>query len=286
MTRTLLVAVPALFVAAPAAAHDLFLLPAVHADEAPREIELRLLVGDHFAPEEERGFRGSTLARFELVTARGRRDLSQGDDGPPPFARVEVGAGGQLFAIDRRPILTELEAERFDAYLEHEGLSHILAARRAPGASGPGRERYTRYLKSFVQIGARRDGAFRRVLGQRLELVPLDDPSSLREGANLRVRLLFEGRPLADQPVTAYRRNGDDVATTVVRTDPRGEAVFTIDRAGTWLLRTVHMRACERCEDADWESFWGALTFGVCASSGTCAAIAMLPSGTSRVVAR
>ena len=36
-----------------------------------------------------------------------------------------------------------------------------------------------------------------------------------------------------------------------------------IDHAGEWIVRLVYLRRCEEPEEADWESFWSAMTFGV-----------------------
>jgi hypothetical protein len=36
-----------------------------------------------------------------------------------------------------------------------------------------------------------------------------------------------------------------------------------IDHSGEWIVRLVHLRRCSEPKEADWESFWAALTFGV-----------------------
>jgi hypothetical protein len=46
-------------------------------------------------------------------------------------------------------------------------------------------------------------------------------------------------------------------------TGVNGVATFKIDKPGLWIVRLVTMRRCAKdCGEADWESLWGALTFG------------------------
>jgi hypothetical protein len=43
----------------------------------------------------------------------------------------------------------------------------------------------------------------------------------------------------------------------------------TLDHSGEWLIRLVHMRRCAAdCAEIDWESFWGAYSFGMSEQSG------------------
>jgi hypothetical protein len=76
------------------------------------------------------------------------------------------------------------------------------------------------------------------------------------------VRVLFEGKPLAGAKLTGHCRSAGKVSTQSHRTANDGRAVIKLDRSGDWLLRLVHMRPY-RGEDADWESWWGSLTFRV-----------------------
>jgi hypothetical protein len=47
-------------------------------------------------------------------------------------------------------------------------------------------------------------------------------------------------------------------------TDKMGQITMKIDRNGSWLVRLVNMQRCQTdCGEADWESFWGAISFGV-----------------------
>lgn len=90
----------------------------------------------------------------------------------------------------------------------------------------------------------------------------------LRPGQDLVVRVQFHGVPLANARLEAFSRDGSDVRAAEYLTDAGGRIRVRIDRSGVWLLRMVHMIRCEKCDDADWESFWASYTFATANASG------------------
>ncbi len=80
-------------------------------------------------------------------------------------------------------------------------------------------------------------------------------------GGALKVRLLFEGKPLPNTALFALRKIGDKVTEQRLMTAADGTAEVRLTDKGTWMLRLVHMRRCAGRADADWESFWTSLTF-------------------------
>lgn len=254
--RGFLFFVASCLMAAPALAHDFILLP--EPGSSPGAVALRLLVHDGETLGDERAFVAPRVAGLFALSAQGRRTLTA-QDGQRPFATAQgLRPGGHWLAVDRVPIDIELEAERFDGYLRHEGLAPIVEERRRRGESDrPGRERYTRHLKAFVQVGERPDRLGCRALGQELEVVLRHDPATLRVGHRVRLELRHRGRPLAGHPLDAG--SPDDPHGQRVITDARGRAEVELREAGPLVLRSVVMERCADCgEDADWRSWWTA----------------------------
>ncbi|MBK7802706.1 MAG: hypothetical protein IPJ55_08545 [Chloracidobacterium sp.] len=80
----------------------------------------------------------------------------------------------------------------------------------------------------------------------------------------MQFQVFFGGAPLASKAVFADNRDGDTVSTRKMVSDKDGKVEVKVDGKGIWLIRLVYMQRCSKsCGDADWESFWGALTFGV-----------------------
>lgn len=257
----------ALLSSSSASAHDYWLEFSPQAPAAGDRLALTLWVGEDFAAEAEKAMQRARTVALRQITALGELDLlAQADDGATPFLTVHLGGtGGYLFGVERDLARIELPPLKFNRYLRHEGLDRALVARKRAGERfQPARERYTRYLKSFVRVGDAVDGVSTRVLGHRLEIVPERDLAAVRPGDRVTLRLQFEGRPLAGVRVDAFARaSGRRAGGQAAVTDSDGRVVFTLDRAGPWLVRTVHMQRCTGCGDAEWESFWTSYSFAV-----------------------
>ena len=251
----LLLPLVALVVWLPAlSAHDYWVVPKTFAPPVGKAVALRMYVGDQFDEDAERPFDKKAALKFVHVSPRGRVDLTKGE-----FTPKEAGLHAVYLERDSR--LIALPARKFTAYLKEESFDAILAERAKSGeADSAGKERYWRSLAVMVRAGGK-GGAPGKPFGQKLEIVSLADPTALRAGDTLRVRLLFQGKPLAGAVVSAFRRDAGKLVRHRGVTGDKGEVTFRLDKAGTWLIRTVHMRRAVDDKAADWESFWSALTF-------------------------
>lgn len=257
----------ALFVASTTTfGHDYWLAPNATSAVAGGVIDLRLFRGEPFEVDDERPLEIAPTVRFRLLGGDQDLDLlKSAEEGRTPVARLTLTSpGGNLVVMERRPQPNRLAADKFTEYLHEEGLDAIIDRRKQLGESeADGRELYARFLKALIQVGDRRDDGYGRVVGHALEILPEIDPASRRLGEPLPVRVLFEGRPLAKAQVTSHVQDAGEVHNQAVTTDAEGRATFRIDRKGLWLIRLVHMRRASKPEDADWESFWAAYTFGL-----------------------
>lgn len=93
-----------------------------------------------------------------------------------------------------------------------------------------------------------------------LEIVPEKDPTAMRPGDELLVRVLRNGRPAAAFAVGLVRQG--DAHGVLQSTDDQGHATFPVGKAGRWLLRATDLRRSTKPE-ADWESDFTTLTFEV-----------------------
>ena len=230
------------------------------------ELAVSLWLGKDFIPEAQQAMEQARTVALRHITSAADVDLLPNTrDGVTPLLRLHLAQpGGHLLSLERDPARIQLRARNFNRYLEDEGLLAQLAARKRAGERwSRGKERYTRYVKAFVQVGELADGVSTRVLGQRLELVPERDLVGLKAGEKLGVRVLFEGRPLAGAQVEAFTRGPADSRPLgpPASSDLAGRVEFTISEPGTVLLRTVHMQRCVGCDNAQWESFWAAYSF-------------------------
>jgi uncharacterized GH25 family protein len=265
-SRTILIALLAIAVATShSPAHDYWLEPDAFLTRSGDRVAVRLFVGEHLTSEAERPLQKERTVRFVAFSKGGELDLlATGRDGESPVARFTPSAGGNLLAMERRPAEIKLDAAKFTAYLKEEGLDAVIADREKRGESQKeGRERYRRYLKTLIRSGGSGDDLSGVAAGHVLEVVPLSNPSRLRPGDKLGVRVAFEGKPLAGARVFAENRDAGVVRSEAATTDAEGLATFAIARPGTWLIRLVQMRRAAPGGEIDWESHWAAYTFGV-----------------------
>lgn len=209
---------------------------------------------------------------IELVGPGGRTRLA------PTFRRegnslavtlpLPAAAATYVVVMTITPRFIEIPPKDFTTYLSHEGLERVIAERERRGESAkPGRERYSRYAKLVVRAGDGPAEHVTRPLGLPAELVPLADPTRVRRGETLAVRLLAGGEPVANALVGAIdagSTGAPDDWPVKVRTDRDGVARLRLDAPGPWLVRSIHMvrREGESGPQAvDWESYWASLAF-------------------------
>lgn len=255
----------ALLLTANAFAHEYWFEPEKFVLAPNEKTTVHLYVGDGLVKDrEERAFQTEKTPVFQLFSAGNTMNLKTSlTDGATPIYNFSAGKpGNYLLGMERNWSYIKLESGKFEDYLREDGMEYIIAERAKLGEQNrEGRERYSRYLKSLLQVGERRDAIYQKTLGQKLEIVPLENPYSKKIGDNLKFQIFFDGKPLADRSVYADNRGS---ATQKMTTDKNGKITVKIDKNGLWLVRLVNMQRCRQdCGEADWESFWGAITFGV-----------------------
>jgi uncharacterized GH25 family protein len=243
------------------AAHDFWIDPSSFRPAPGQRVTVRLRVGQHFrgdpVPRDP-----SLLQRFSVIAPGGGESPIPGVPGAEPAGFATMTAQGLTlltYASGRSPV--SLDGAKFESYLSEEGLEAVSAVRARKSQSAASvKEVFSRYAKSFLDVGGKGGTGYDRVLGLTLELIPEKDPTSLTSGAELPVRLLFRGKPLAGVLVTALPHDKPDTKITA-RTDAAGRARLRLDQPGEWLVKAVHMIPAPAETAADWESFWASLTF-------------------------
>lgn len=122
--------------------------------------------------------------------------------------------------------------------------------------------------KTVINIGPPQGKAFQQELDQRFQIVPLDDPSTLKEGDYLRVKVLFKDKPegqKANFVYATYAGFSDEADTYCYAVKPKkdGIAKIKILKKGVWLIYAPEEIPYPNPDDAEKSSFISALTFEV-----------------------
>lgn len=254
-----------LFLLANVFAHEYWLEPETFFLQPNQKTLVHLYVGDGLTKDRaDRPYQLAKTSLFQVLSTSEVQDLKTSlNDGALPAANFSANrAGNYLLVMERNWSYIKLEPQKFEEYLREDGMEYIIGERQKLGeTTKEGRERYGRFIKSLLQVGDVRDDTYKRVAGLKLEIVPLENPYSKKIGESLGFQVLFDGIPLTGKTIFAANRNS---ATQKMTTDHDGKFAMKIDRSGLWLVRLVFMQRCKAdCGEADWESFWGAFSFGV-----------------------
>lgn len=247
--------------AAPLSAHDFWLASVPPA--APGVVTITAGVGERFPTRTNLRARENWLAEWRVIGERADVPVSPAwrRDNLVMATDVTLPAPGAYLGIAMiTPQTAPMKGGEFTDYLKEEGLHQIIAARQAAGETDqPTREKYARYAKIALRNGAGSGAHLTRPVGMAAEFIPATDPTQHRAGSPLTVQLVAEGKPVAGAEISAL----SDGTMLKAVSDAQGKVTFPIDRAGNWLIKTVHMvrRQPATPTDPQWESFWVTLAF-------------------------
>ena len=265
-----LVLLLALCLSRDAAAHAFWVQPGDFWLNPRAVLSWTLQVGDAFSRQPS-PIPAHRITRFEAIGPAGNaQDLRGG-----AIRLAEPGAYVVVLETDNRAY-SHQSAMRFNAYLEAEGLTPALEHRtRTHRMHADGFERYSRVAKTIVLVGPRNGHAPHRVLrpfGLRLEIVPEVSPYAIPRPALFPVRVLYGGDPLRGALVKLMNLDQQLAIEDEQRTNGAGVAIFSMPRGGSWLVSVVWTQPLTDSTDADYETTFSGLTFGVrrsIASTGT-----------------
>lgn len=278
----------ALFISATiAGADDFWLVPNAFFVDAGSEIVLRGQTSSQF-PTSRIAVAAERVAEAKLIDASGDRAIrGLAVQGRSLVIRDRPSQAGQyVVAVAIHPRSVRESADGFRRYLDAEGATaarqRVERERLLDGKDSVTR-RYAKYAKALVQVGAGGRRAFTRPAGHVIEFVPLRDPSSLRSGDTLELRLLYRGAPLSGVPVhsdvvdldfdrdaasadahaDAHAGHGGSAAPLTYVPDANGIVRVPLSRPGMWSIRTIHVTQSAAGSGADWDTHWGTLVFAL-----------------------
>lgn len=122
-----------------------------------------------------------------------------------------------------------------------------------------------KFAKALFTVNGPGGDVFSRPLGHGLEIIPLKDPATIKEGDFLPVRVLSQGNPARTEVFGVYAGFSDEPNTFAytTRTDKEGVAKIKIIKAGIWLLLAKEEKNYPDPGECDKLSRAASLTFQV-----------------------
>jgi len=245
-----------------ARAHDTWLLPDKFEVAAQQTVTIDLTSGMAF-PELETGPKRERVESAKCRLAGRTFDIVDIAAGPKSlvFKSELPQSGVATFWVKLPPKSIELKPEEVEHYLEEIDAPPAVRKQWAEMEPKRWRELYTKHQKTFVRVGEpQADRSWAEPVGSGLEIVPENDPTTIRTGDTLAVRVLKDGRPHADFSLNAVAAG--DAKGETRKTDSSGRVVFPLNKPGRWLLRGTDLRRAGQ-RDAEWESDFVTLTLEV-----------------------
>lgn len=257
-------------------AHEFWLQPSAFFAQPGQVIPVQVMVGEHFNGERSAG-KKVRLVQYVHWVGGAKEDLTpqltQGHYGVVPL-RIAV-AGTHLVGFANTNSYLSMRADSFLLYLQEDGLNQVIRLRqKRHETKTQSREFYRRCVKTLIQAGPVQsaDKTFSLDTGMPLEIIPLENPYSKKPGGLAEFKLVFNHKPLANALVRYWTRPfgpandlTDGKPTGLVeahqRSDAQGCVRFHL-RSGQNMVSLVHMVPTTNTNEADWQSYWGSLTFG------------------------
>lgn len=245
-------------------AHEFWLLPKKFKYQVGEKMAVDFMVGENFEGEfwDLQRHKVEKLAIYNRV---GKTDLinkvtaTKGNNLEYAFNNV----GTHMIALESNDAFIELEPEKFDAYLEEDGLEFIKEERKKLGEENRNsRELYRRFAKLLVQVGDKTDDTYNKTAGFKMEIIPSQNPYDLKAGDHLECKVFYRGNPEAHALVKVWSHIGNRIFLQNIYTESDGSVRFPISNKGPWMVSAVKMvRSSGR--EAEWESMWASLVFEI-----------------------
>lgn len=261
----------ALLTGSGAAAHEMFLKPQDYRIDVGEKAVFDLVNGTF-----ERSENAISRDRMIDVTILGGgailhpRERQWNDRGDTSVLTAKLGEQGTYaVGVSTKPRVITLSAEEFTEYLRSDGVTDTLDAFRERSDLTEVRERYSKHVRTIVQVGGKATTEHKQLLGYPVEIILDDNPYRTAVGDEVGFRVYRDGEPLGDQLVYVSYEGYDDGTSEghrrafSRRTDASGGATFEVTVPGVWYITVIHMERLEDDPEADYESNWATVTFKI-----------------------
>jgi uncharacterized GH25 family protein len=248
-------------------AHDLFLKLDSYFLPPNSKASVRIFNGTF--QESEAGVSPERFQKISLIAPKLAGPITEAitwrTEGKTTVMEIRTGsAGTYLVGVSTKPREIDLKAADFNDYLEHDGIPDTLSRRRQDNElSRDVRERYSKHVRAVFQIGQQLTDDYKLPLNYPAEIIPQQNPYSLKVGNTVTVLCTVDGRPVGNQFVMAgWESNDGKLHSLSTRSGPNGLATVKIEGAGKWFIKMIHMEPVSE-SGLNYESKWASLTFEI-----------------------
>ncbi len=228
-------------------------------------INLRFLFGENFEGENWSGNRSKVKEmQFYYGGVSDKKlveNLSDKSGDSLQIAMIDEGTAVVTMVTENNFI--ELDSADFDAYLVEEGLDNILEMhRRLNDSTKMQREYYQRSAKTILQVGKNHDKTYKLKTGLPIDIILDEHPHTRVSEQGVDAQIFYKNEPLQNARVFVWHYVNGKTTRNEYRTNDNGKFEFFMSPNGRWMISTVQMEKLPDDPKADWQSYWGSLTWG------------------------
>ncbi len=248
-----------------ASGHEFWLQPDKFMYKRIEPINIKFLVGENFNGNNWTGDKDKINSLQLYFDNAIDKNLSAnfGSDQGDSLQLAMIDEGTVMLTLNTKNLFIDLEAEKFNNYLLEDGLTDVLEYREKTNETAKdGLENYQRCVKTIFQVGERFTNVYIKKTNLLLDIIPAYNPYNMDSSENFKVQVLFKNKKLKNTKVKAWHKFEGKVSEQDYTTDDEGELSFNVLPEGEWMISCVKMEKLEMDQKAEWQSYWGSLTWG------------------------
>jgi len=253
------------FIVMSVSGHEFWIQPDKFIYKYAEPVNIKFMVGENFTGENWTGDRDkikSLRLYFGDVTDKNfDDDLGKNKGDSLQIAMLDEGT--VMVTLNTTNSFIDLDATKFNDYLREDGLTEALKYREKNGDTiKNGLENYQRSVKTIFQVGSKFTNVYKQKTNLPIDIIPAEHPYAISKDGNFKVRLFFMGEKLKNTKVRVWHKLDDKINQQEYTTDDEGEIKFFLSPGGEWMVSCVKMVRLEDDPRAEWQSYWGSLTWG------------------------
>jgi len=253
------------FIVISVSGHEFWIQPDKFLYNHGEPVNIKFLVGENFAGDNWSGDKNkikSLRLYFEDVTDKNFGD-DLGEDKGDSLQIAILDEGTVMVTLNTTNSFIDLDAAKFNDYLREDGLRDALSYwEKNSDTAKNGRENYQRSVKTIFQVGSKYTNVYKKKTDLPLDIIPAEHPYTVSKDRNFKVRVFFMGEKLKNTKVKVWHKLDDKISLEEYVTDDEGEVKFFLSPEGEWMVSCVKMVRMENDPNAEWQSYWGSLTWG------------------------
>ena len=237
-----------------------------------REVaKIRFVVGENLEGENWNGNKSRIIELAHFTPSGNVLDISanlsenKGDSVQLPLQEE----GTHMITFLSTNSFISLDAEKFNEYLKEDGLDNVALYRKENHEENKkSTEHYQRSIKTILQVGEKITDACTKPTSLPLDIIPDTNPYVIplqgfkQSQLKVRFRVLFNNEPLNNALVRIWYHMPGKAGVRVDSFITNKKGWITADRhPGRCMISCVHMEHTPEDKEAEWQSYWGSLSF-------------------------